>query len=213
MTQESVSFDVSDAVPFDGRSRSRFPGLPLVGVGHSMGGCLAVMQQAEHGSFDAVATLGYGFQPLAGLSADGSEACLLAETAARFAQMPVECTAGYYVMDRSLLRSSFYRDDVPADVVAADERLATLLPRAALHRVAATPLGAQLAAAVTVPVFQAWGEYDNTPNPHRDAAFFASCPDYTLYVLAGSGHCHNLAGRRHDLWRRLCGWIPTVVSR
>ncbi len=192
--------------------RDRFPALPLVGVGHSMGGCLAVMQQAGQRSFDALAVLGYGYQPLAGLSADGPEAALLAETAARFAGMPVECRDGYYLMDRALLRSSFYLDDVPPEVVAADEQVATVLPRAALHRVAATPLGRESAAAVDVPVFQAWGEHDNTPDPHGDARYFTSCPDYTLYLLTGSAHCHNFAGRRHEMWRRICSWLPTVMG-
>lgn len=193
--------------------RSRLPTLPVVGVGHSMGGCLAVRQQAEHRSFDAVAVLGYGYQPLAGLSGGGSDAELLAETAARFAAMPAACADGYYDMDRGLLRSSFYADDVPPEVVAADEQVATVLPRAALHRVAATPLGRDTAAAVDVPLFQAWGENDNTPDPHRDAQYFPSCVDYSLYVLGGAAHCHNFASRRHDLWRRLCLWMPTVLSR
>jgi pimeloyl-ACP methyl ester carboxylesterase len=109
-------------------------------------------------------------------------------------------------MDRSVLRPQFHFDDVPDDVVSADDAHATVLPRAALHAVAATPLGRPLAAAIDVPVFQGWGERDNTPDPHRDGAYFGSCPDYTLFVLPRSGHCHNLATTREALWDRLVGW-------
>jgi len=33
----------------------------------------------------------------------------------------------------------------------------------------------------------------------RDGAFFSHCPDYTLFVLPRSGHCHNFASTRRAL--------------
>jgi pimeloyl-ACP methyl ester carboxylesterase len=192
--------------------RVRYPAAPTVGVGHSMGAALALMQQARYRSFAALAALGYGYQPLAGLSDSGTDAELLAESAARFAAMGASCADGYYVMDRPALRPSFYRDDVPLDVVLADEKRATVLPRQALHTVAATPVGRKLAAAIDVPVFHGWGDVDNTPNPHTEAQYFPSCSDYTLDVLNGSGHCHNLAQTRHALWARLCAWLDALLS-
>lgn len=186
--------------------RSRFPHVPMIGLGHSMGGALAVMQQARSRSFDRLAVLGYGYQPLAGLSEDLPDEQLLAESAARFSQLPDPCPDGYYTMDRSALRPQFHFDDVPDDVVTADDAQATVLPRAALHAVAATPVGRPLAARVDVPVFQGWGERDNTPDPRRDGAYFGSCTDYTLYVLPRSGHCHNLATTREAMWDRLAAW-------
>jgi alpha-beta hydrolase superfamily lysophospholipase len=35
------------------------PGLPYIGVGHSMGACLTTMIQADAAAYDAVALLGY----------------------------------------------------------------------------------------------------------------------------------------------------------
>jgi pimeloyl-ACP methyl ester carboxylesterase len=186
--------------------RSRFPHTPMIGLGHSMGGALVVMQQARSRSFDSLAVLGYGYQPLPGLSGDLPDGQLLAESAARFSQLPDPCPDGYYTMDRSALRPQFHFDDVPDDVVMADDAQATVLPRAALHAVAATPIGRPLASAVDVPIFQGWGERDNTPDPHRDGAYFSSCSDYTLFVLPRSGHCHNFATTRAAMWDRLVAW-------
>jgi pimeloyl-ACP methyl ester carboxylesterase len=188
------------------RLRSRFPDLSVIGVGHSMGGALAVMQQARHRSFDYLAVLGYGYQALAGLSEDLPDEQLLTESAARFSQVGFRCSDGYYTVDRPMLRSQFHFDDVPDDVVLADDAQATVLPRAALHAVSAAPIGRPLASEVDVPVFQGWGERDNTPDPHRDGAYFSSCPDYTLFVLPRSGHCHNLATTRQAMWDRLIAW-------
>ena len=81
--------------------RSRFPGLPVIGVGHSMGGALAVLQQARHRSFDYLAVLGYGYQPLAGLSEDLPDEQLLAESAARFSQLLGPCPDGYVYGERA----------------------------------------------------------------------------------------------------------------
>jgi pimeloyl-ACP methyl ester carboxylesterase len=186
--------------------RSRFPRAPMIGLGHSMGAALAVMQQARSRSFDCLAILGYGYQPLAGLSEDLPDGQLLAESAALFSQLPNPCPDGYYTMNRSLLRSQFHFDDVPDDVIMADDAQATVLPRAALHTVAATPTGRPLASTVDVPIFQGWGERDNSPDPHSDGAYFGSCTDYTLYVLPRSGHCHNLATTRAAMWDRLVAW-------
>jgi len=186
--------------------RSRFPGLPVIGVGHSMGGALAVLQQARHRSFDYLAVLGYGYQPLAGLSEDLPDEQLLAESAARFSQLLGPCPDGYYSVDRSMLRPQFHFDDVPDDVVLADDARATVLPRAAMHTVGAAPIGRPPASTVDVPVFQGWGERDNTPDPHRDGAYFSSCPDYTLFVLPRSAHCHNFASTRQVMWDRLVTW-------
>jgi hypothetical protein len=41
-----------------GELEARWPGLPRIGVGHSLGALLAIVQQAEHESFDALVLLG-----------------------------------------------------------------------------------------------------------------------------------------------------------
>src|SRR4051794_11833343 len=39
--------------------RQRFAGIPIIGVGHSLGGCVTVVAQAQHDCYDAVASLGF----------------------------------------------------------------------------------------------------------------------------------------------------------
>jgi pimeloyl-ACP methyl ester carboxylesterase len=186
--------------------RTMFDDRPVVGVGHSMGGALVVMQQAMHRSFDRVAVLGYGYQPLAGVPDTVTVAAQVEQAARRFAAL-FACESGYYLVPRPQLRAHFHWPDVADEVIGADDAIETVLPRPALHAVATTAAGRPHAAALDVPVLQAWGESDNTPDPHRDAEFFSACPDYTLYVLPRSGHCHNFAGTRHLLWARLAVWL------
>jgi hypothetical protein len=33
----------------------------------------------------------------------------------------------------------------------------------------------------------------------------------TLHVVPNSGHCHNFASHRSQLWDRIARWVPTVV--
>ncbi len=61
-------------------------------------------------------------------------------------------------------------------------------------------------AAVDVPVFLGLGEHDIAGDPHGIPAFFPRCTDLTLFVLAATGHNHNVAPAREVLWDRLGAW-------
>lgn len=63
-----------------------------------------------------------------------------------------------------------------------------------------------------MPVFLGYGEVDVSPDPHQDAACYRSSSDVTLYVLAASAHCHNMAGTRQRLWDRLLGWCDAAIG-
>jgi hypothetical protein len=70
---------------------------------------------------------------------------------------------------------------------------------------------AQLAA-VAVPVFLGVGDRDITGPPFAIPAAFTAARDITLYVLATSGHNHNVAPTRHALWDRLARWVVSVAA-
>ena len=65
-------------------------------------------------------------------------------------------------------------------------------------------------AAVTVPVFLAFGDTDLTDDYAGNAARYRSTDDLTLFVLPDSAHCHNQAGTRAVLWDRVAEWIAAV---
>ena len=93
--------------------------------------------------------------------------------------------AGYSLTPRAANHFWIHRPDVPADVIAADEREA---------------------AQVACPVFVAFGDHDVPEHPHDDVSFYGASDDVTLMVLADSAHCHNFAGTRNQLWDRLADW-------
>ena len=65
-------------------------------------------------------------------------------------------------------------------------------------------------AAVDVPVFLGLGEHDIAGDPHGIPACFGGCPDFTLFVLPGTGHNHNVAPEREVLWERFAVWARQV---
>ena len=61
-----------------------------------------------------------------------------------------------------------------------------------------------------MPVLVAFGELDLTRDFTGAAARYRSSHDVTLFVLAGSAHCHNQSASRAVLWDRLAHWARGV---
>ena len=99
-----------------------------------------------------------------------------------------------------------------ADIVAADNANAVIW--AAEPYVDALHVGytAAYAAKVTAPVMIAFGEFDIAQRPHDEVAFYEQSRDVTLFVLAGSYHCHNFQDGRVALWNRLGTWASEVAA-
>jgi hypothetical protein len=58
----------------------------------------------------------------------------------------------------------------------------------------------------------AFGEFDIAEQPRDEAAFYERSDDITLFVLAGSYHCHNFQDGRARLWDRLAAWGMGIVT-
>jgi alpha-beta hydrolase superfamily lysophospholipase len=177
------------------------PNVFTVGCGHSLGGYLAQVQQADFGGYDAVAILGATCQAMRGVDDAGRGEREL---------LPTD-EAGYFLMPRRQNHQAFYHPDVPPDVIAADDQSLSALP-SGMMGVGVPGRTTEHAGRITVPVFLAFGSVDLSPNPYREPEFYRSSSDVTLYLLPDAGHCHNSASTRHLLWRRLCDWCAALAA-
>jgi pimeloyl-ACP methyl ester carboxylesterase len=187
---------------------------PIVGVGHSMGAMLAIFQQSLHSSFDAIAALGYGtIGPIVDWGDEGSSV-----GAPSYEAIMGPARAGAFdepfMADRAMpaMRHHFYWDDVPADVIAADDLTSTHLPGVTGPLSIVPFIASDHAMRVRCPVFIGLGERDSTPSHYDEARAYRSSSDITLFILAKSGHCHNTAGTRQLLWDRMAGWIRALPT-
>ncbi len=174
----------------------------IVGIGHSLGGCVTLVQEATHKTYGAIGILGFPCQRNPDVY-DYDCHCWIAH-----AEQP--SSNGYAIPSRSAFRPFFHYPDVPEDVLAIDDATITVVPDG-VHSLAFPGGAAAYAAEIDVPVFLGWGEIDASP-AHGEPAFYKRSHDVTLFLLPGSGHCHNSASTRHLLWDRLSGWIKTLEN-
>jgi len=189
--------------------------LPAVAVAHSLGGYLAITQQALFSSYTALAILGCTNQHVAPLNLDPAFIARAATSqgrAALAAEILAALPQSYFEGPREHLQSWFHLPDVPADVVETDlGTTKSVVPR--VFGTAMIPgVVAEHAAHIDVPVLIGYGAVDVSPEPRAEARLYPSSPDVTTVVLAGSAHCHNMSSSRHQLWRRLLAWTATVVG-
>jgi pimeloyl-ACP methyl ester carboxylesterase len=190
--------------------------LALVGVGHSMGACLTTMVQAIAHPYDAVVLLGYGVQ----ITNVYEETADAADLEARIRQtIDAACqltganpTDTHTFAPRAYLADLFYAGEVPQEVIDADTAVQSRVPVRAAAEVTTPGFVANYAPRLDVPVFLAFGAaLDVSPNPHAEPINYIGSSDVTLHVVPGSGHCHNFASHRGQLWDRIATWVPTVV--
>lgn len=200
-----------------GEVAARYPELPAVGVGHSMGGMLLTVLQHDHALFDAVAVLGHGGDGLPEVLSD-DEAALRVDRPYPELERDIETLARVRFADDSPVprkrptNGPFLLPDVPEparEAFAAQQvsnlfscGLTSMIPGATdTHK-----------AGIDVPVFLAFGDHDLTDDYEGARAKYPSAPETELFVLPGSGHCHNQANTRVQLWDRLAGWATGVAA-
>jgi pimeloyl-ACP methyl ester carboxylesterase len=162
----------------------------VVGVGQSMGGCIGIVQQARHRSFDALAVLGYSGARM------------------HLPEPPPGVDA---------LRHAFHWDEEPASLVDADLGGASQPWRSAtmpscVPLMAQSGLVADDARQVDVPLFLAAGERDVIEDLYTEPEAFRASRDITLFRLDRSAHMHNFAPTRAELWSRLDAWVTGLLA-
>jgi len=186
--------------------------LPL-GIGHSAGALLTVYEQARHRPFAALALLGFAGRGLLDFLDDDERACaddpvatratLARLVAARFGS----ARPPYPEQTTSIFSGGPEPEAVKEAVRATRSPLLALLGLTSMIPGASAP---ELAT-IDVPVFLGVGDADITGDPRAIPGHFPNATDITLFVLARSGHAHNIAATRTDLWDRLTTWVDGLV--
>ncbi len=187
--------------------RDRFPGQRVVGIGHSLGGALTIVTQAEHRSYDRIASLGmtHGAKGAVtqGVGAGAEARAAAEEQAPTFLE---DFEAGYATGYRKENHEWLYFSDTPDEVKAADDLTAAAWPRQAYVDGLTVGYSAEFAGRVECPVFLCFGDHDIPEEPRDDVSFYRASNDITLLILEKAAHCHNFSSNRTVLWDRLGVW-------
>lgn len=187
--------------------------LPVIGVGHSMGGMLVVLQQGRFADFAGVALLGSNAGGLDWALTDaertyaGDEAAierdLAALTMARFgdpfAAMRLT-TAGAGTIFAGESPEATARLRTARDRLFNAGGMMSMIPGSFRSE----------AEAVRVPMFLAFGENDIGIAPHLVSRDFPAAPDTVLLILPGTGHNHFGFSTMARLCARLGHWATTM---
>lgn len=202
----------------------------VLGAGQSMGGCLLIVQQANHATFGAIAVMGFSairtHAPGTGPHLEEQAKDLppaTSATAEPSADYPEGIPSGYGWSGRPRTREGFAEfmrsasfwgnnwDDVELDVAYP----ASLQWRSTTPPVANTMLSAGIvsayAAAITSPVLAIMGERDVVPDPLAEPAAYSASRDVSVRVVPRMGHNHSLASTRRVLWDRVAEWGRLVT--
>jgi hypothetical protein len=219
---------------------SSLPGIEraaVLGIGQSMGGCLTIVQQGQHASYDGIGVLGYsaihtvlamppGTPPA---PPPGVPRGTRLDTAAVARNMDLggftgpAGTAEPAEADLPATTWGFHYDDEPRDVVLRDMvdypgRRGQRQPWAALT---IPPCSGQMVSAGAVsheasliasPVLVAVGERDVCPDPKMEPKAYERSSDVTVYVCPRMSHMHNFAGTREQFWTRIHSWGQGVAT-
>lgn len=211
----------------EGTLSEHLPPLPdvvRIGIGQSMGGCVTVVMQGRHATFDAIAPLGNSAIHTVLPQRDAVERQRGLEHHARvggrqLADITVE-EASQGVVDFAY---PFHWEDVPAGIVQADmgggfplRKTAPpwgslTVPPCAVTLMTPGVIAAE-AAAVQVPVLIAMGERDVCPEPHAEPAAYRGSSDVSLFIVPRMAHMHNFASTRALLWARIASWSRRVAA-
>ena len=193
-----------------GELEARWPGLPRIGVGHSLGALLAIVQQAEHESFDALVLLGASTRGLRVVLSDEELAYADRPEAARaeLVRLARKRSGGeaWFELPKAARAGAIFNGGADPAALAA--------MRAVGCEVASVPAlfsmipgsSAPWAERVRVPVFLGIGERDITGPPHEVPASFPASSDVTLYVQPGASHSHFAFPTCTALFERVATW-------
>lgn len=193
----------------------------VIGVGQSMGGCVSIVAQAVHQTFDALAVLGYSASHTVLASPDGG--VRVTPVARGRTDTEAITTEAAEIGNVHVFAWSFHYDDVDPGIYHEDLRggypfrtqsvppwgSATIPPAAA--SMLAPAVVADEAAAIDVPVFIGVGKRDVCPDPWSEPRSYRAAQQVSLCVVDRMAHMHNFANTRQVLWDRLHRWGASLI--
>ena len=193
--------------------RDGTPKVPVIGIGHSMGSCMAVVQQANHVPYSGLVLFSFSTLGLRSFL-QGREAEVANDDAAirsRIIELAKERFTSATPSDElDATHPAFGVGTAPSKTAAAlDEAATGILPIPAL--LAMIPGGyAPWAKQVRVPTLVVYGDHD-LPGSERGAN--ESLPNATLdtFMLEDCWHCHFVANTRDTLFTRVASWIDAAL--
>jgi len=190
---------------------SPLPTLKTIGIGHSMGAMLTVVQQATHPQHAAIALLGFSTR---GLPEYLPAAARAMDTATARAQV-VELAKKTFVVPYPVIRgggnTQLYGSESvdPRGVQAIKRASEHILPVPAFQSMLPGNVAAE-AAQIEVPLFLGIGERDMVGPPQDVPAAFPKARGVHLQVLPQTGHSHFLFASRVQLFDGLAQWVRDV---
>ena len=201
---------------------SPLKGVFKIGMGQSLGGCLTIMMQAAHRTFDAIVPLassalqGVLPQPTEEARRAGIEEFIAAHR--DIEKLPDDQTVAKSVID---FIYPFFWDDTPREILDADQKGgfpvretsppwgSMTIPCCASIFMTPGHLVAS-AALIEVPVFIGLGERDTCAEPLAEPASFVRSRDVSVLIVPRMAHMHNFASTRAILWDRIVAWSRAV---
>ena len=191
------------------------PDLVSIGVGHSMGAMLTVLQQAQDAQNAGLVLLGFSTRGLPKfLPADVLD---LASDPEQLRTRLVDAARRMFVQPYPVIRSSGGDSTLfgsttadPRGVAALKQAADVLLPVPAFQAILPGNV-AREAAQIRVPIFLGVGERDMVGPPASAPAAFAASASVQLEVLAETGHSHFLFPARAALFDRIATWVRNAV--
>lgn len=193
------------------------PELVSVGVGHSMGSCLSVVQQARHAPHAALVLFSFTTAGLPHFLGE-AELALADDPARAHAEVPQRVRALYDDPFPARAQNAPPDSHAAYSVGSAPPRAQRALQKAGTNLLAIPGTLAMIPGAYTpyaeeiaCPVFVAAGDHD-LHGVREVSGMFPRAPEIIAYELKDSWHCHNVANTRAKLWHRVIHWLRGVAD-
>ncbi len=184
-------------------------GLRSIGVGHSMGAMITLIQQHQHASHDGIVLLGFGFQGLPQYLHPKVQA-LLDDRPTLNAQS-VELAKKFFRVAYPVMRGGggggLYGGE------SAERAGIDGIKAVSTHLLAVPAFMSMLphhwdamAARIDVPVLVALGDKDLVKAPDNAGQIFSDSPAVDVMVLPETGHSQFLFASRRDLFAKIGHW-------